>query len=40
MEGTRAALEAAHRVYYTFWGELGSLERLLQPVPGRNLKYF
>lgn len=39
MEGTRAALEAAHRVYYAFWGK-GSLDRLLQPVPGRNLKYF
>ena len=40
MEGTRAALEAAHRVYYTFWGERGSLDRLRQPVPGRNLRYF
>jgi hypothetical protein len=39
MKGIRAALEAAYLVYYKFWWENG-LNKLLQPVPGRNLKYL
>jgi hypothetical protein len=39
VEETRAISEAAHLVYHKIWLEDG-LNQLLQPVPGRNLKYL
>lgn len=39
MKGNLAALEAAHLVYYKFWGDNG-LDKQLQPALGCNFNYL